>query len=71
MKQANKKGKSMITSNHQMRLTTNILYGISTVKLNHYITRNLPKVGKSLQYMIVDLTSVHPYIIFMKFDYII
>ena len=40
--QANKKGKTMITSNHQMRLTTNILCGILTVKLNHDITKNLP-----------------------------
>ena len=40
--QANKIGKTMITSNNQIRLTTNILCGILTVKLNHDITRNLP-----------------------------
>ena len=38
---ANKKGKTMITSNHQNEITTNILCGILTVKLNHDITRNL------------------------------
>ena len=31
----------MITSNHQMRLTANILRGVLTVKLNHHIIRNL------------------------------
>ena len=40
--QANKKGKTMITSNHQNKITTNILCGILTVKLKHDITRNLP-----------------------------
>ena len=32
----------MIRSNHQNKITTNILCGILTVKLNHNITRNLP-----------------------------
>ena len=39
---ANKKGKTMIRSNYQNKITTNILCGILTVKLNHNITRNLP-----------------------------
>ena len=36
--QANKKGKTMITSNHQNKITTNILCDMLTVKLNHNIT---------------------------------
>ena len=39
---ANKKGKTIITSTYQNKLTTNILCGILTVKLSHDITRNLP-----------------------------
>ena len=40
--QANKKGKTMIRSNYQNKITTNIWCSILTVKLNHDITRNLP-----------------------------
>ena len=40
--QANKKGKTIITSNHVMKLATIILCGILTAKLNHNIARNLP-----------------------------
>ena len=40
--QTNKTGKTMITSNHEYKITTNILCDILTVKLNHNITRNLP-----------------------------
>ena len=40
--QTNKTGKTMPWSNHQNKITTNILCGILTVKLNHDITRNLP-----------------------------
>ena len=32
----------MILSNYQNKITTNILCGILTVKLNHDITRNVP-----------------------------
>ena len=40
--QANKKGKTMIRSNYQNKIRTNIMCGILTVKLNHNVTRNLP-----------------------------
>ena len=40
--QTNKTGETMITSNHEYKITTNILCDMLTVKLNHNITRNLP-----------------------------
>ena len=40
--QANQKGKAIVKSNYQNEITTIILCGILTVKLNHNITRNLP-----------------------------
>ena len=39
---ANKKGKSMIRSNYQNKITTNVMCGILRVKLKNDITRNLP-----------------------------
>ena len=49
---ANKRGKSMIRSNYQNKITTNIFCGILTVKLNHDITRNLPikLIGEIVSY---------------------